>query len=449
MKSRYRLSIAALALTTFVACSSDPGQSSGSGGGGGTGGAVGAHPDAGSGGGATGGMGGSMSSSFDAAAGGGGADFDGESRDARVDGASDGDAGIAEDASAADASAPRADAEAGVAGRSSDAAAEGGSVEEAIHYYGRWNQLADRAITVNTGSHVVAQFSGTAIAARFDITLNQAPNPTLAWRIDQGTWQEGELAASLPLGTGLSSGPHEVTLMVRGLNENQNRWSPPLVSSITFLGFDVMGGAVQPSLRPVRARIEFLGDSITEGINTWTSVNGQTTPCWRDDGRLAFSSQTAQLLGAEWRQVGFGRQGLLIVGNGGVPVAAQSFGFTYVNVPRDAWQPDMVVINEGTNDGATAANLFQPAYAMYLSTIRAAYPNAKIVAMRPFNGSEAAPIQATVQARNAAGDARAYYVDTTGWLVAADFTDGLHPNPGGATKAAQALMQAIRTIGLP
>ena len=52
----------------------------------------------------------------------------------------------------------------------------------------------DRAITVNTGSHVVATFSGTAVSARFDVSLNQTPNPTLAWRIDGGAWQEGEVA---------------------------------------------------------------------------------------------------------------------------------------------------------------------------------------------------------------------------------------------------------------
>jgi lysophospholipase L1-like esterase len=326
---------------------------------------------------------------------------------------------------------------------------DGGTVEELIHYYGRWNRLNDRAITVNTGSHVVAEFSGTAVTARFDVSLNQTPNPTLAWQIDQGTWQEGELAATVPLGTGLTSGTHEVFLMVRGLNENQARWTPPLVSSITFQGFDITGGALVSSPRPVRPKIEFLGDSITEGINLWTTHNGQTTPCWRSDGRLAYASQTSQLLGAEWRQVGFGRQGLTVVGNGGVPIANDSFNFIYSGVPRDSWLPDMVVINEGTNDSGANATAFRTAYTAYVTTIRRAYPAAKIVIMRPFNGTQAAPIQAEVDARHAAGDARVFYVDTTGWLAAADFTDGVHPNSQGSVKAAQALSAALATIGLP
>jgi lysophospholipase L1-like esterase len=334
-------------------------------------------------------------------------------------------------------------------GGGGSAGGAGGAATEQVHFYGRWNRLANRAITVNTGSHVVAGFSGTGVSARFDIALNQTPNPTLAWRIDQGAWQEGELAATLPLATGLAAGMHEVTLMVRGLNENQNRWRSPLISSITFLGFEAAGGAVQPSARPVRPRIEFLGDSITEGVALWTSRNGQTTPCWRSDGRLAYASQAAQALGAEWRQVGFGRQGLLIGGNGGVPTANDAFNWIYDGVARDDWQPDLVVINQGTNDGGASAASFRAAYTTFIGTVRAAYRNAKIAAMRPFNGAHAAEIRAEVDARRAAGDTRVYHVDTTGWLATADFTDGVHPNAQGSTKAADALATAISSIGLP
>jgi hypothetical protein len=42
-----------------------------------------------------------------------------------------------------------------------------------------------------------------------------------------------------------------------------------------------------------------------------------------------------------------------------------------------------------------------------------------------------------------------YYVDTTGWLGSSDFTDGTHPNEQGSGKAAQALVSALRKIGLP
>jgi len=319
-----------------------------------------------------------------------------------------------------------------------------------VHHYGRWNVLADRAITVNSGSHVAATVTGTGISARFDVSLNMPSDmPTLAWQIDGGTWQEGDLAATVSLATGLATGTHDVTLMARSMDENQSRWSPPLVSSTTFLGFTVTGGALQPSPRPLRPKIELLGDSITEGVNIWTSHNGQTRKCWKDDARIGYATQTAQMLGAEWRQVGFGYLGILKTGNGGVPKANDSFNWIYKDVPRDDWQADMVVINEGTNDASASASTFQTGYAEYLATIRAAYPKAKIIALRPFNGSQEALIKAAVDARVAGGDARVYYVDSTGWLGSADYTDGLHPNEQGSGKAARALVTALQKIGIP
>jgi lysophospholipase L1-like esterase len=168
-------------------------------------------------------------------------------------------------------------------------------------------------------------------------------------------------------------------------------------------------------------------------------------PTWRADGRIAHACQTAMSLGAEWRQVGFGRQGVTIVGNGGVPKAGDSFDWIYAGVPRDAWQPDVVVINQGTNDQGASSDVFRPAYASYLALVRKGYPLAWIAALRPFGGYHAADVQMEVAARNSQGDDRIGYVDTTGWLSGSDFTDGTHPNPQGSAKAAQLLAPVLRS----
>jgi lysophospholipase L1-like esterase len=358
-------------------------------------------------------------------------------RGAPVEDAASNDADGATEA-AADAEASVSDAEL------SDRNDGGTSPLELVHHYGRWERLADRAVTVNSGSHLVAQFEGTAVAARFDVSANRAPLPTLAWRIDQGPWQEGEVAASVTLAQGLAPGVHELSLMARGFDENQSRWTPPLASSLTFLSFDVTGGALRASPRPVRRKIEFLGDSITEGVAVFADRAGKAGPSWRADGRIAYACQTAILLDAEWRQVGFGRQGVTIVGNGGVPKAGDSFDWIHAGTPRDAWQPDLVVINQGTNDGSAASNVFRPAYTGYLTIVRKGYPQSLIAALRPFGGAHAADIQAEVAARVAAGDDRIFYVDTTGWLSGPDFTDGVHPNTQGSGKAAQLLVTELR-----
>jgi lysophospholipase L1-like esterase len=325
-------------------------------------------------------------------------------------------------------------------------------VPELIHYHGRWNIQSTLATTVNSGSYITAQFSGTSISARFDISANDKTDlPTVAWRIDQAsTWQVAEVASTLAMGTGLASGTHTITLIARGLDENKSRWTPPLVSGLVFLGLDVTGGALQVTERPTQPKLEILGDSITEGVIVQgNSYQGHTAQCWRNDAVYSYASQTGMTLGADYRQVGFGFQGLLRGGDGGVPAANDSFNWIYKDIPRDEWQADMVVINQGTNDSSKPAATFQTAYTSFVATIRKAYPNAKIVAMRPFAGAQAAQIKAVVDASNAAGDARVYYLDTTGWLGSSDTNDGLHPNLQGSTKAATALVAAIDKLGFP
>ena len=94
---------------------------------------------------------------------------------------------------------------------------------------------------------------------------------------------------------------------------------------------------------------------------------------------------------------------------------------------------DGVVINLGTNDkshGVSAA-AFQATYTTFLTKVRARFPNAKLFAMRTFIGRYGAETEAAVRARNAAGDADVFYVDTTGWLPSGGLSDSVHPNDAG------------------
>jgi lysophospholipase L1-like esterase len=236
-------------------------------------------------------------------------------------------------------------------------------------------------------------------------------------------------------------GTHDVVFMARGMEELFNRWLPPVVASLNFSGFDVENGALVPTARPQRLKIEFIGDSITEGVRV--VMNNASDP-WHTNGRLAYPCLVATTLGAEWTQVGFGHQGLLQAGHGNVPVAADSFDWVYATVPRDrGWVADMVVLNQGTNDRDATSTAFRPAFAKYLALLRQGYPAAKIFVLRPFGGYREADIAAEVALRVAAGDAM-FYVDTTGWLTAADYTEGLHPNVVGHMKATAALLPILR-----
>jgi lysophospholipase L1-like esterase len=342
-----------------------------------------------------------------------------------------------------------ADGGAGTGGTGGVAGSGGAPVELADwQFYGRWDlSQPGKAITVNSGSHVTATFHGSGVSAQFDIAGNTGNRPTVSFKLDDGDWIEKEIAATLELATNLPVADHTVALFVRGMSEFEARWTPPLVASTTFLGFTVAGGALVPSPRPVRTKIEFLGDSITEGVALHAQgPEGQTTPNWRTDGPRSYAALTAMALDAEWRQVGFGRQGLTVGGNGGVPKAQDALNWFYAGVPRDAWQPDLVVINQGTNDSGASGDTFAPLYLSFLGLVRTAYPNAKIAALRPFGGAHAADISAQVAARKAGGDANVFYVDTSGWTAQGDFTDGVHPNVSGSVKISEKLVMALGAL---
>jgi lysophospholipase L1-like esterase len=312
-----------------------------------------------------------------------------------------------------------------------------------MQFYGRWDLSGPAAITPYSGAHVTARFQGTGITARLDLSHSQSPVTTVEWQIDGGPWTETDVKASMPLATGLAPGMHDVVFMARGMEELFNRWTPPLVASLNFLGFDVEGGALVPTARPNRLKMEFIGDSITEGVRVY--MNNATDP-WHTNGRLAYPCLIAQTLGAEWHQVGFGHQGILQAGHGNVPVAADSFDWVYATVPRDkAWVADVVVLNQGTNDRDASSTAFTPAFGKYLDVIRAGYPNALFFVLRPFGGYREADIAAVTAAKIAAGDKKMFYVDTTGWLdPTADYTEGLHPNVMGHQKVTAALLPVLR-----
>jgi hypothetical protein len=311
-----------------------------------------------------------------------------------------------------------------------------------VQFYGRWDFSTGTPITVYSGSHVTARFSGTGISVRLDLAHSQAPVTTVTWQIDGGPWNSANVAATMPLGQGLAPGQHDIVFMARGMEELFNRWNPPVVAGLNFLGFDVKGGALIPTPRPVRYKIEFVGDSLTEGVRI-IPENGGGDP-WHTDGHLAYPCQTALALGAEWRQVGFGHQGLLQAGHGNVPKAADSFDWVYATIPRDGWVADMVVLNQGTNDRDATSIAFRPEFARYLGIIRKGYPQAKIAVLRTFGGYREADIAAEVAARIAGGDTNMFYVDTTGWLTAADYTEGLHPNLQGTAKIVALLVPELR-----
>lgn len=238
----------------------------------------------------------------------------------------------------------------------------------------------------------------------------------------------------------LAAGTHTVEIDVKDVDGGGARWSPPLRSAFVLTGFVLDRGAraVPPPAAAPR-RMLLLGDSITEGVR---DAGPQLNPAGAD-ATLDYSWLTGRAFGADFRQVGFGGQGIVNRGDGGVPPAPVTLRYNYRHSPAGAGpSPQVVVVNEGTNDHVSSAR-FEPAYLSYLRQIRAAWPGAWILAMRPFDGLHAADIGTAVRADH---DPRTRYVDTRGWLRADEFTDGLHPSAAGHLNVARRLEPVIARV---
>jgi lysophospholipase L1-like esterase len=324
-----------------------------------------------------------------------------------------------------------------------------------LQYWGRWDQrnaATTGAVTVNTGSTIIARFQGTHITLHFTTTQYSHQFPSLWLQVDEEEWKVVRPADELRISpTALPAGSHVVRLVVKGFREWENRWDTPLVGSVVFRGVTPEDGTqLLPAPERPAKLVEFLGDSITEGVlvlntgprETWSREK------WPEfsDGRRSWSYQSALLAGAEPRMVGFGRLGLSINANGGVPPALHSFPFVYSGAPVDKTRlPDAVVINMGTNDGQrVSGNVFGPLYKAYLDMIRKTYPLAQIFCLRPFNGAHSAAIEGVVRGQQ---DSKIQYVDTKDWIDPEKHTtDKVHLNLEGNRVAAEKVAAILKTV---
>lgn len=324
-----------------------------------------------------------------------------------------------------------------------------------IRTMGRWDLKPEAATTVNSGTGILFRFRGTTLMGLFQPTT--APSQVYV-TIDGGekvmhTVDKAEIDFAPG---GLAAGDHIVELETKDVSQNVNRWTPPLAAALVFAGFDLGAGeplAPEPALvgrwSPTALRMEFIGDSITQGVR---AISMATDPTGTD-GIRTYSYLTAAAFRASITQVGFGAQGITHGGGGGVPAVGETLYFNFAGSLTDplARPPDVVVINQGTNDGGASAAVFEPAYFAFLTRVRRAYPQALIAAMRPFNGTQDAAIYAAVQKMR---DPRVIYIDTDGWLEltnSPDYTEqptGLHPSLSGHAKAAKLLTAALSAAGV-
>ncbi|MDE7361365.1 MAG: GDSL family lipase [Oscillospiraceae bacterium] len=192
-----------------------------------------------------------------------------------------------------------------------------------------------------------------------------------------------------------SDEPEEVTVSFVKLSE-----SP--MSTIALTGINVTGTPIKPTPEKEKL-VEFIGDSITCGYGVDDPDKDHHFSTKTEDVTKAYAYKTAQALGVDYSLVSFSGYGIISgYSDGTNKVPAQTLpqyytklGFSYAAngsfKPSDIdWdfstrQPDLIVINLGTNDDSYTLTHkdrqeeYSAAYTEFLKTVRENNPNAKIV----------------------------------------------------------------------
>jgi hypothetical protein len=183
-----------------------------------------------------------------------------------------------------------------------------------------------------------------------------------------------------------------------------------------FDGLVLEQGALtkRPDKRP---SLECISDSVPPFMNS--------LPVGSD---VSYSKLTANLLGCDHVQISWTGLTSDVNDSGALKL--------------DDLQPSIVLINlgEGVYYQNETDDKFTTVYIQLLKNIRKQLPDAEIVAMRTFDGGRFG-----IDARNAVdsvydtGDARVHYIDTAGWLIPTDFSDGSQPTPSASSKIVRQL----------
>ena len=153
-----------------------------------------------------------------------------------------------------------------------------------VRLTGRWKQEPDRAVTTAPGSYLEFAFSGDMAVIRFDTAINQTPHLHLWIQLDGGDRIETPVDSYLRV-CAETPGVHICRVIFKGSIEQTGRWYAPLTGALQFLGIQTEQPApLMPDPRPV---LEFIGDSITEGVLIDTDYCEQTRDLGMADRRGA------------------------------------------------------------------------------------------------------------------------------------------------------------------
>ncbi|OYQ67918.1 SGNH/GDSL hydrolase family protein [Aerococcus sp. 1KP-2016] len=231
-------------------------------------------------------------------------------------------------------------------------------ISEPVGFVGRWfdktiNGFACK-VTINQGSEFYFKVKGTT-SINVNFELNSAlETPYFAYSID-GSPMTRQLITN-PTLLAVTTDEHIVRVVIDGITETEDKWVGE--KGVAFKNVTVGVGGTITGVLPKNRKIMFFGDSITEGVrvlNMEATANGNS-------GSGAYPFVTCENLNAISYRVGFGAQGVTNGGSGGVPEVLPMLDLMTSTRPAPYYEPDLIVLNHGTNDGPGTSEDFIAKY---------------------------------------------------------------------------------------
>lgn len=312
--------------------------------------------------------------------------------------------------------------------------------DASVRFSGRWHPEEEFAATVNSGATFQLAFEGEMVTLNFDTRENVPPFPHLWMSLDGGAWFEVPVDVYLHV-MAEKAGTHVLTVTVKSLNENQERWNSPRHAMTCFRGYEAEKSGVLPP-REKKKIIEFVGDSITEGIlvDTYPGLFQEKVERVNHDDVFAdYCWLTAKALGAEPYVCAFGAVGMVGAGSGHVPKAPESYPYCFADAPFTC-DPDYIICNHGANDAWASSGAYLENYRAFLDLARKMHPRAQIILLPPFNGTHAADVRALADSYSREHSCKIDLIETEGWVP----KEPLHPLRAGHKIIAAHLTEELK-----
>ncbi len=256
----------------------------------------------------------------------------------------------------------------------------------------------------------------------------------------------------------------DVTVSVVKLSE-----SP--MSTIAIDKINVTGSVIKPTEKK-GTLIEFIGDSITCGYGIDDPVKEHHFVTSTEDVTKTYAYLTAQALDADYSMVSYSGYGIISGYSDGtkkvteqlVPKYYTKLGYTWTpngsfvpsNIEWDfgARQPDVIVVNLGTNDDSYTKSKedrcleYQQGYVDFLKTIREKNPDAKILCTLGIMGDNLFPyVEAAVKSyTEETGDANVYTMKFDVQNPDDGYSADWHPSVTTHQKASEKLVEEIKKL---